>query len=74
MKLPRISGEKVVKALKKAGFEPVGIRGSHHYLHHPKSETLVTVPVHSGKILAPKTLQTILSQAGISQKEFRELL
>ena len=74
MKLPRIPGEKVVKALKKAGFEPVGVRGSNHFLHHPKSGALVTVPVHSGKILAPKTLQTILSQAGIPQEQFRELL
>ena len=56
------------------GFEVVGIRGSHHYLHHAKRGTIVTVPVHSGKTLAPKTLQTILSQAGISQDEFRELL
>lgn len=74
MKLPRISGAKVVKALKKAGFEPVGVRGSHHYLHHPDTGTLVTVPVHSGKIIAPKTLQTILSQAGVTQEEFRDLL
>ena len=64
----------MVKALNKAGFEPVGIRGSHHYLHHPKKGTLVTVPVHSGKILAPKTILAILSQADISKEEFRELL
>jgi predicted RNA binding protein YcfA (HicA-like mRNA interferase family) len=74
MKLPRTTGEKVIKALKKTGFVVVGIRGSHHYLHHAERGTIVTVPVHSGKTLAPKTLQTILSQAGISQDEFRKLL
>ncbi|MDN7025461.1 type II toxin-antitoxin system HicA family toxin [Methanoculleus sp. FWC-SCC1] len=74
MKLPRTTGEKVVKALKKAGFEAVGIRGSHHYLHHAQRGVIVTVPVHSGKILAPKTLQAILFQAGISPDEFRALL
>jgi len=74
MKLPGTTGEKVIKALKKTGFEVVGIRGSHYYLHHAEHGTIVTVPVHSGKILAPKTLQTILSQAGISQDRFRELL
>nr|WP_253460222.1 type II toxin-antitoxin system HicA family toxin [Methanocalculus sp. MSAO_Arc1] len=50
------------------------MRGSHHYLHHEKRGILITVPVHSGKILAPKTLQTILSQAGISREQFQQLL
>jgi predicted RNA binding protein YcfA (HicA-like mRNA interferase family) len=71
MKLPRISGEKVVKALKKAGFEPVGVRGSHHYFHNQKNDVIVTV--HSGKIPPPKTLQSILSQAGLKTEELREL-
>lgn len=74
MKLLRTTGEKIMKVLKKAGFDLVGIRGSHHYLHHRKHGIIVTVPVHSGKIPAPKTLQTILSQAGITTEEFRELL
>ncbi|WP_235808139.1 type II toxin-antitoxin system HicA family toxin [Methanoculleus horonobensis] len=34
MKLPRTTGAKVVSALRKAGFEEVGTRGSHHYLYH----------------------------------------
>ncbi|WP_332450104.1 type II toxin-antitoxin system HicA family toxin [Methanoculleus sp.] len=74
MKLPRTTGEKAVSALKKAGFEGVGIRGSHHYLYHPQRGVIVTVPVHSGKTLAPKTPQTILFQAGITVDEFRALL
>ncbi|MBN2735191.1 MAG: type II toxin-antitoxin system HicA family toxin [Methanomicrobiaceae archaeon] len=74
MKLPRVPGDKVVKVLKKAGFEPVGVRGSHHYFHNLKNDAIVTVPVHSGKILAPKTLQSILSQAGLTTEEFRKLL
>lgn len=74
MKLPRTTGEKAVSALKRAGFEAVGIRGSHHYLYHPQRDVIVTIPVHSGKTLAPKTLQTILFQAGITIDEFRALL
>ena len=74
MKLPRTTGEKVVGALKKAGFTVVGIRGSHHYLYHPQRDVIVTIPVHSGRILAPKTLQTILFQAGITVDEFQALL
>jgi len=74
MKLPRTTGEKVVGALKKAGFTVVGIRGSHHYLYHPQRDVIVTIPVHSGRILAPRTLKTILFQAGITVDEFQALL
>ena len=74
MKLPRTTGAKVVSALRKAGFEVVGTRGSHHYLYHAQRDVIVTVPVHSKKTLAPKTLQTILFQAGITVDEFRALL
>jgi len=56
MKLPRVTGDKVVKALKRAGFEERRQRGSHCYLYHPEKDRLVTVPVHAGKIIAPKTL------------------
>jgi predicted RNA binding protein YcfA (HicA-like mRNA interferase family) len=74
MKLPRTTGAKVVSALRKAGFEVVVIRGSHHYLYHAQRDVIVTVPVHPKKTLAPKTLQTILFQAGITVDEFRALL
>ncbi len=70
MRLPGTTGVKVVRVLKKAGFEVVGVRGSHHAMR----DVIVTVPVHSGKTLAPKTLQTILFQAGITIDEFRALL
>jgi predicted RNA binding protein YcfA (HicA-like mRNA interferase family) len=45
MKLPRISGQKVLNALSKAGFKEVHIRGSHHYLFHAVKDRIVTVPV-----------------------------
>jgi predicted RNA binding protein YcfA (HicA-like mRNA interferase family) len=63
MKLPRTTGAKVVGTWK-----------SHHYLYHAQRDVIVTVPVHSQKTLAPRTLQTILFQAGITVDEFRALL
>lgn len=63
MRLPRTTGTKVV-----------GIWRSHHYLYHAQRDLIVTVPVHSKETLAPKTLQTILFQAGITIDEFRMLL
>ena len=74
MKLPRVTGEKTVKALQRAGFSVVHIRGSHHYLHDPKQDSIVTVPIHAKKILAPKTLATILEQSRLSVEEFTSLL
>ena len=74
MRLPRVNGDKVLRALVRAGFVPVHTKGSHHFLYHAEKDCLVTVPVHSGVVLAPKTLKSILSQAGITVEEFASLL
>ena len=71
---PRVSGKDVVAALRRAGFIPVYFEGSHHYLEPSEGGTLVTVPVHSNKILKPKTLKSILNQAGLNIQSFKELL
>ena len=74
MKLPRVTGEKSLKALQRAGFVLVHTRGSHHFLFHAAKDCIVTVPVHSGVVLAPKTLKSILSQAHLTIEEFVALL
>jgi len=74
MKLPRVSGQKILTALSKAGFKEVHIRGSHHYLYHAIKDRIVTVPVHTQKIIAPKTLKSILEQADLSVDDFIRLL
>ena len=74
MKLPRVTGDKVVKALKKGGFIEIRIKGSHYYLYHEQKDRLVSVPVHVGKIIAPKTLKSILKQAEMSVEEFKKFL
>ncbi len=71
---PRISGKDVVAALRRAGFIQVYIEGSHHYLEPSEGGALVTVPVHTNKILKPKTLKNILNQAGLNIDEFIRLL
>jgi predicted RNA binding protein YcfA (HicA-like mRNA interferase family) len=73
-KLPRIPGKKAVKALKKAGFVHIRTRGSHFFLYHKTKDVIVSVPVHSGKTLAPKTLKSILKHARLTSKEFQEYL
>lgn len=74
MKLPRVSGAKVVRAPLRAGFREAHVRSSHHFLHHPVTGRIVTVPVHSGGEIAPKTLLSILTQAEMTVEEFAGFL
>jgi len=74
MKLPRVTGDKVLRALQRSGFILVHTKGSHYFLYHAEKDCLVTVPVHSGATLAPKTLKSIISQAQITVEEFVALL
>jgi predicted RNA binding protein YcfA (HicA-like mRNA interferase family) len=73
-KLPVISGNELVRALKKAGFVEVRQKGSHVSLQKVAAEkTLKTVvPLH--KELAKGTLHDILHQTGLSKDEIIELL
>ena len=71
MKLPRdVSGADAVKALRRVGFAVTRQNGSHARLS--KGGRHVTVPQHTS--LAPKTLQSILKQAGIGFEEFLRAL
>ncbi|MBI3469928.1 MAG: type II toxin-antitoxin system HicA family toxin [Candidatus Solibacter usitatus] len=66
---PRVSGKDVLGALLRAGYAESHVRGSHHYLRKPGASGLVTVPVHGNRTLPPKTLQSILRQAGMTADE-----
>jgi predicted RNA binding protein YcfA (HicA-like mRNA interferase family) len=71
--VPSISGKTLVAALGKAGFELARVRGSHHVLRHADGRT-VTVPVHSGRDVAPGTLRGVLRIIGMSVEELGDLL
>ncbi|OYD17170.1 hypothetical protein CH333_01735 [candidate division WOR-3 bacterium JGI_Cruoil_03_44_89] len=73
-RLPRVTGKQVVKVLEKKGFTIIRVRGSHYHLHHHSKDILVTVPVHAGKTLAPKTLKTILRHSKITLEDFIALI
>lgn len=71
MKLPRdLSGDEVIKALRRLGFVTVRQEGSHVRLE--KNGRGVTVPQH--RALVPKTLQSVLRQAGVSLEALLEKL
>ena len=47
-RLPSLNGERIVKALGKAGFQVLRQKGSHIYLKHPDGRATV-VPLHKGE-------------------------
>jgi predicted RNA binding protein YcfA (HicA-like mRNA interferase family) len=71
-KLKRLSGEEIVKTLKRLGFEPVRQRGSHVVLKKTTLDGAVgcVVPMH--REVATGTLHSILKQAHVTPEEFEE--
>ena len=73
-KLPRIPSTLVIRALKRARFYEYHRSGSHIQLRHLDNSNLrVTIPFHK-KDLSPKTLKSIIKQAGITVEDFLNLL
>ncbi|MGI8867803.1 MAG: type II toxin-antitoxin system HicA family toxin [Mycobacteriales bacterium] len=70
--LPQLTGQQVIKALRRADFVHVSTRGSHAKLRHPDGR-IVIVPLHR-KPLARGTLSSILRQAGMSNDELQRLV
>ena len=70
---PRLTGNQLISALTRSGFEVVRTKGSHHFLRHSDGRATV-VPVHSGETIGPGLLHKILQegnlpfQSGVSAK------
>ena len=73
-KIPRITGKQVKKVLLRKSFKLLYSRGSHFYFEPAGGGTIITVPVHKGKVIKPKTLKSILKQAGMTVDDLIELL
>lgn len=67
------TGKELVAALKKAGFEVLGVKGSHHFLRHADGRSTV-VPVHSGETIGPGLFTKILRDCDLNREQFQELL
>ena len=73
--MPKLySGREIVKALKKAGFEIVGQKGSHIKLRGFRNGKLQTVIVPYHKIVAYGTFSSILNQSSMTKVEFEKFL
>lgn len=67
---PRLTGREVLAALRKHGFVPVRVRGSHHFVRHADGRTTV-VPVHRGEVLGPGLLASIARDCELDVRDLR---
>ena len=73
-RLPAIKPREVIRALERAGFFVHRISGSHYVLRHVDNPALrITIAYHH-KDLKPKTLRTIIKQAGLTEEKLLDLL
>jgi len=72
-RLPRLTGQKLIATLRKAGFHVIRVRGSHHFLEHPDGRHTV-VPVHRGETIGPGLMAQILRDCDMTRDEFMDLL
>lgn len=70
---PVLPPNKIIKALKKLGFEKTSQKGSHaKYKKIGNPTRVVIIPMHNE--IAKGTLKSILDQAGLQLEEFLNLL
>lgn len=70
-RLPALTPNKLIKIIKKAGFVYIRQKGSHRIFR--KGDRLLVIPYHNRDLKRP-TLKGIIEQAGMTEKEFIELL
>jgi len=69
-RLPRLTAQEIMRVIERKGFVLVRQSGSHKIFRNSEG-TRITLPFHSGKILHPKLLKSILEDAGLSVDDLR---
>ena len=73
MQLPTLTGRQVIGALKRAGFQEIRVKGSHHFLQHADGRTTV-VPAHAGETIGPGLMSKILRDCELTREQVLHLL
>jgi len=71
--LPAITGQHLIKTLKKIGFVVARSRGSHKFLQHHDGRCTV-VPVHAGETIGRGLLAQIMRDCEISAEDLKKIL
>lgn len=72
-KLPRLTAAQIIKVLERSGFARARQSGSHMIYKNAEGRR-ATVPYHSGKMLHPKILRSIMKEADLSIEGLLDLL
>ncbi|VVB54345.1 HicA toxin of bacterial toxin-antitoxin [uncultured archaeon] len=72
-KLPRVTANEIINIVEKLGFRFSRQSGSHKIYKNDEGKR-VTIAYHSGKILHPKVVKSILVDAGLSVDEFKKMM
>ncbi|MBE0525237.1 MAG: type II toxin-antitoxin system HicA family toxin [Methanosarcinales archaeon] len=72
-KLPRVTANEMIKIVERLGFRFSRQSGSHKIYKNDEGKR-VTIAYHSGKILHPKIVKSILDDAGLSVDEFKKMI
>jgi len=67
-------GEQVVRAFKREGWQFCRQSSSHVILEKKGHDAILSVPVHKGKNVKRGTLRDLIRDAGLTVKEFIELI
>jgi len=73
IKLARLTGQQVIAALRRAGFDVIRVKGSHHFLRHSDGRATV-VSVHRSETIGPGLMTKILRDCKMTRDTFIELL
>jgi len=72
-KLQRVTANEMIKIVERLGFRFSRQSGSHKIYKNDEGKR-VTIAYHSGKILHPKIVKSILDDAGLSVDEFKKMM
>jgi predicted RNA binding protein YcfA (HicA-like mRNA interferase family) len=70
---PAVTGQRLIKALRKLGFEVIRRKGSHNFLRHVDGRCTV-VPVHAGETIGSGLLSQIIRDCEILAEELKKFL
>lgn len=71
-KMPRLTGEQLIQALRKEGFNIARRKSSHVMLKHPDGWGAV-IPVHSGETIGAGLMSKIRKDIGVDREYFIRL-
>ena len=71
--VPAVTGQRLIKGLRKMGFEVIRRKGSHNFLQHIDGRCTV-IPVHAGETIGRGLLSQIIRDCEISVEELKKFL